>query len=224
MNNRLLLLLLLLPVVFSCAKKNVGPAGIPQGEQLPGGYIEGGSTQIGTASWYGIEEHNKNAANGERFSKYAYTAAHRSLPMGTVVMVTNLENGRDVIVKITDRGPFVGGRIIDMSYAAAKSIGMVEEGTIRVKVEVITTPSTRGSNYFDALYTVQVGSFADKGNAMTLKRQLDSDYNDVRVESIDVSGDNYWRVRVGRFRNKDDADQTASKLRMSGHSGRVIME
>jgi rare lipoprotein A len=222
MNNRLLLLLLLLPVVFSCAKKSVEPARIPEG-QPPAGYIEG-STQIGTASWYGVEEHNKRAADGERFSKYAYTAAHRSLPMGTVVRVTNLENGRDVIVKITDRGPFVDGRIIDLSYAAAKSIGMVPEGTVKVKVEVINTPSTRGGSYFDALYTVQVGSFADKSNALTLKRQLDSDYDNVRVESIDISGDNYWRVRVGRFKNKSDADGTASRLRMSGHSGRVIME
>jgi peptidoglycan lytic transglycosylase len=224
MNNRLLLLLLLLPVVFSCAKKSVESTPIPRGERPPGGYVEEGSTQLGTASWYGIEENNNHAANGERFSKYAYTAAHRSLPMGTVVRVTNLENGRDVIVKINDRGPFVGGRIIDLSYAAAKSIGMIENGTVRVKVEVITTPSTRSGDYFDALYTVQVGSFADKSNAMTLKRELDSDYNDVRVESIDVSGDNYWRVRVGRFKNKDEADETASRLRMNGHNGRVIME
>lgn len=224
MNNRLVLLLLILPVVFSCAKKSVESTRIPQKGLPSGGYVEEGSTQVGMASWYGIEEHNKHAANGERFSKYAYTAAHKSLPMGTVVRVTNLENGRDVIVKITDRGPFVRGRIIDLSYAAAQSVGMLQKGTVEVKVEVITTPSTRGGSYFDALYTVQVGSFADKGNALTLKRELDIEYEDVRVESIDVSGDNYWRVRVGRFTDKDDAEETASRLRMNGHSGRVIME
>ena len=224
MNNRLLLLLLILPVVFSCAKKSVESTAIPPGEVPPGGYVEEGSTQVGTASWYGIEEHNNHAANGERFSKYAYTAAHKSLPMGTVVRVTNMENGRDVIVKINDRGPFVRGRIIDLSYTAAQSIGMVEEGTVEVKVEVISTPSTRGGSYFDALYTVQVASFTDKGNALSLKKELDTEYDDVRVESIEVSGDSYWRVRVGRYEEKQDADDTASRLRTDGHYGRVIME
>ncbi|HKQ33044.1 MAG TPA: septal ring lytic transglycosylase RlpA family protein [Thermodesulfobacteriota bacterium] len=189
-----------------------------------GGYVKDGYTQVGVASWYGIDEHNNHAANGERFSKYAYTAAHRSLPMGTVVRVTNLENGRDVIVKINDRGPFVGGRVIDLSYTAAKSIGMVEKGTVEVKVEVISTPSTRDGSYFQPLYTVQVASFSDKGNALILKRELDGDYDDVRIESVDVSGDSYWRVRVGRFEDKQDADNTASRLRTDGHYGRVIME
>ncbi|MEW6145256.1 MAG: septal ring lytic transglycosylase RlpA family protein [Thermodesulfobacteriota bacterium] len=224
MNNRLLLLLLILPIVFSCAKKSVESTRTPREEAPSGGYFGEGSTQTGVASWYGIEEHNNHAANGERFSKYAYTAAHKSLPMGTVVRVTNMENGRDVIVKINDRGPFVGGRIIDLSYTAAQSIGMVEEGTVQVKVEVISTPSTRGGSYFQPLYTVQVASFADKGNALSLKRSLDGDYDDVRIESIEVSGDSYWRVRVGRFEDKQDADETASRLRTDGHYGRVIME
>lgn len=224
MNNRIILLLFLLPVVFSCAKKGVESTRMPDGGHSSGRYFEEGYTQVGIASWYGIEEHNRYAANGERFSKHAYTAAHKSLPMGTVVRVTNLENGRDVLVKINDRGPFVRGRIIDLSYAPAQSIGMVQKGTVKVKVEVVSTPSTRDSGIFDALYTVQVGSFSDQVNAISLKRKLDIKYDDVRVEPIDVSGNNYYRVRVGRYSDKRDAEKAASKLRRDGHRGRVIIE
>ena len=144
--------------------------------------------------------------------------------MGTVVRVTNMENGRDVIVKINDRGPFVKGRIIDLSYAAAQSIGMIRKGTAEVKVEVISTPSTRGGSYFQPLYTVQVAAYSEKDKALTLKQELDGEYDDVRVESVELSGDNYWRVRVGRYEDKQDADETASKLRTDGHYVRVIME
>jgi cell division protein FtsN len=101
---------------------------------------------------------------------------------------------------------------------------MIQQGTVEVKVEVISTPSTRGGSYFQPLYTVQVASFSEKGKALSLKRALDGEYDDVRVESIELSGDNYWRVRVGRYEEKQDADQTASKLRTDGHYVRVIME
>lgn len=224
MSNRIILLLLIIPAAFSCARKGVESARIPPDSRPSGGYVEEGYTQVGIASWYGIEEHNRYAANGERFSKHAYTAAHKSLPMGTVVRVTNLENGRDVLLKINDRGPFVAGRIIDLSHAAARSIGMVDKGTVRVKVEVVSTPSTRNTNIFDALYTIQVGSFSDRGNAVVLKEKLDSDYDDVRVESIRVSGDDYYRVRVGRYSDRKDAERDASKLRRDGHRGRIIIE
>jgi len=220
MNNRIALLLFIIPVLFSCAKKSVESGAPPES----GGYVEEGYTQIGIASWYGIEEHNRHAANGERFSKYAYTAAHKSLPMGTVVRVTNLENGRDVLVKINDRGPFVRGRIIDLSYAAAKSVGMLKAGTVKVKVEVVSTTSTRDGSIFDALYTIQVGSFSTREHASDLKRLLDTKYQDVRIEPVQVSGDSYYRVRVGRYSDRDDAEKTASKLRRDGHRGRLIIE
>lgn len=210
----------IIPVLFSCAKKSVESGAPPES----GGFVGEGYTQIGIASWYGIEEHNRHAANGERFSKYAYTAAHKSLPMGTVVRVTNLENGRDVLVKINDRGPFVRGRIIDLSYAAAKSVGMLRAGTVKVKVEVVSTPSTRDGSIFDALYTIQVGSFSTREHASDLKRRLDTKYQDVRIEPVQVSGDSYYRVRVGRYSDRDDAERTASKLRRDGHRGRVIIE
>ena len=225
MNIRILLLFFLITLMFSCGKKGV--SSYPSPDQAPPssrGYTIEGSTQIGLASWYGIEEHNNYAASGERFSKHAYTAAHKTLPLGTVVRVTNLENGRDVIVKINDRGPFVGDRIIDLSHAPATSIDMVQKGVVKVKVEVVSTPSTKTSNYFTPEYTVQVASYSNQRSANNAKRNLDAEYNDVRVESVNVEGSKYYRVRVGRYNSKNDANKAASKLRKKGYTTRVILE
>ncbi len=93
--------------------------------------------QYGYASYYGPKFHGRRTASGEIFNMYAYTAAHRYLPFGTIVRVTNLENGKSVIVRINDRGPFKAGRIIDLSYAAAKKIGMIKKGVVKVKIEVL---------------------------------------------------------------------------------------
>jgi len=224
MNIRTLLLLFLIPIIFSCGKKGVDSYRSYEQKPSSPGFITEGSTQIGLASWYGIEEHNRYAASGERFSKHAYTAAHKTLPMGTVVRVTNLENGRDVIVKINDRGPFVGDRIIDLSQAPAKSIDMIQKGVVKVKVEVVSSPSTRTSNYFNPEYTVQVASYRSRTQATSVKRRLDVEYSDVRVESIKVKGDSYYRVRIGRYSSKRDAEKAASKLRRKGYTTRVILE
>jgi len=184
-----------------------------------------GYTQTGLASWYGDKEHGNLAASGERFSKYDYTAAHKSLPFGTIVRVTNLENGKDVVVNINDRGPFIRGRIIDLSYSSAKSIDLVRTGVAKVKVEVISSPSRRNENYFKPIYTVQVGSFSSKVNAMGLKDELSSSITrDVRIESIDIRGDMYYRVRVGMYSSKSKAESMKKKLRDYGYSGKVILE
>ena len=182
-----------------------------------------GYSQIGIASWYGVEEHGRPTATGERFTMYGYTAAHRTLPMGTIIRITNLENGRDVIVKVNDRGPFVEGRIVDLSHAAAKSIDMIDNGTAKVKVEVISSPG-RTNNYFEAMYTVQIGSFSEKQNALNLKKELDTYMNDIRIETIEVGNVNYYRVRVGRFQNKKDAEKINYRLSKYGYDGKVILE
>lgn len=221
MKSRTLLILLVLPFLFSCAsasRKNSLKSYPPEGIEVPKGYI-----QIGIASWYGVEEHGRHAASGERFSMYGYTAAHRSLPMGTVTRVTNLENGRDIIVRINDRGPFIEGRIIDLSYAAAKAIDLIGNGTAKVKVEVISAPGRRG-DYFQAKYTVQVGSFTDRENALSLKKELDRRLSDVKVDLIELDGGIYHRVRIGRFSKKDDAEKLAVEVRELGLRGRVIQE
>lgn len=97
----------------------------------------GGSSNYGRASWYGKEFHGKKTASGEKFNMYALTAAHKTLPFGTRVRVTNLANGKSVVVKINDRGPFVKGRIIDLSYAAAKKISLVGMGVVKVRLEIV---------------------------------------------------------------------------------------
>ena len=224
MNIRIILLLIFVPAFFACGKKDI--ASYPSPEQKPSspGYTIEGSTQVGLASWYGIEEHNNYAASGERFSKYDYTAAHKTLPMGTVVRVTNLENGRDVVVKINDRGPFVGDRIIDMSHAPAESLDMIRKGVVKVKVEVVSTPSSKTSNPFTPEYTVQVSSHTSRENASVVQRKLDLEFNDVRVESANVKGRTYYRVRVGRYSSKKEANKAASKLRRNGYTTRVILE
>ena len=126
--------------------------------------------QYGKASWYGDKEHGNRSASGEIFNRYAYTAAHKELPFGTVVRVTNLENRKQVEVRINDRGPYVKGRVIDLSYAAAKSIGLVRSGVAKVKIEVLSTPSERSESLFISLYTVQAGSFRSRAKAYDLKR------------------------------------------------------
>ncbi len=184
-----------------------------------------GYTQTGLASWYGDKEHGNLAASGERFSKYDYTAAHKSLPFGTVVRVTNLENGMDVVVKINDRGPFIRGRIIDLSYSSAKSIDLIRTGVAKVKVEVISSPSRRNENYFNPIYTVQVGSFSSKVNAMSLKDELGSGVaSDARIEPIEIKGDMYYRVRVGMYSTKSKAESVKKNLRSYGYNGKVILE
>lgn len=106
---------------------------------LASGSVEN-SPQYGKASWYGGKFHGRRTANGERFNKHSFTAAHKRLPFGTIIRVTNLRNGKDVYVRINDRGPYVLGRIVDISRAAAEAIGFKKRGVARVRVEVISLP------------------------------------------------------------------------------------
>ena len=184
-----------------------------------------GSVQYGKASWYGDKEHGNKSASGEVFNRYAYTAAHKELPFGTVVRVTNRENGRQVKVRINDRGPFIRGRVIDLSYAAAKSIGLVRSGVADVKVEVLSTPSERSESLFVSLYTVQAGSFRSKAAANELKKKISRVTDeDVRVESFALEGNTYYRVRAGRFKKRKDAEKLRASLRKRGYSTRIYVE
>ncbi|MEO0279013.1 MAG: septal ring lytic transglycosylase RlpA family protein, partial [candidate division WOR-3 bacterium] len=117
-----------------------------------------GYTEKGLASWYGLEEHGKPTASGEPFNMFDYTAAHKSLPFGTHVEVRNLKNGKVVVVRINDRGPFIEGRIIDLSYASAQAIGMLEDGIVPVELKVVDLP-TPIAEYRLRGYYVQIGSF-----------------------------------------------------------------
>jgi len=215
------LFIILIPILVSCA--SLSKKGIESEAEKDKPIITQETTQVGIASWYGIEEHGNPTATGERFSKYAFTAAHKSLPMGTIVRVTNLENGRDVIVKINDRGPFVEGRLIDLSHAAARSIGIVRNGTANVKIEVVTAPG-RSSDFFVPIYTVQVGSFSSQENALAFKDRLSASYDDVRIETFKLEGEKYYRVRIGHFYRREQAERLSNKLNNHGYSCKVILE
>jgi len=222
------ILLFILLSMFACSthkpaifEKPSNRPEIPEQPQPPP-HVEG-DTQTGMASWYGIDEHNKKAASGERFDKNEQTAAHKTLPMDTIVRVTNLENGKDVVVRINDRGPFVKNRIIDLSYAAAKQIDMLGPGTASVKVEVISTPH-RDNNYFEPKYIVQVGSFKDEDNANQLMDKLSNDFDNVNIQEFVLESEKYYRVRIVGFRTRQEAENESKKLKRLGYNPAIKLE
>jgi len=177
--------------------------------------------QYGVASWYGKKFHGNPTASGEIYDMYQLTAAHKTFPLGTYAMVTNVENNRSVEVKINDRGPFVKGRIIDLSYAAARSIDMVEKGTARVRVVVLKRKSLivrSESKGFGRGFTVQVGAFSDKGNALKLTKALGKEIHDVYISVFETPETRYYRVRVGHFDTREMAYSFAAKLANMGYS------
>jgi rare lipoprotein A len=167
--------------------------------------------QYGVASWYGPDFHGKPTSSGEIYDMYQLTCAHNTFPLGTTVMVTNLENGRSIELKVNDRGPFVKERIIDLSYAAAQMLGMWEKGTAYVKVEGFG-PLVEEIQRF----TVQVGSFIDDTNAQKLADQLRKGFENVYVNTLETLTQKYHRVRVGQFEAKESALNIAEKLSQLG--------
>jgi len=167
--------------------------------------------QQGIASWYGKDFHGRQTSSGEVYDMYQLTCAHQTLPLGTMVMVTNLENGKSVELKVNDRGPFVKGRIIDVSYAAAKMLDMSEKGTAMVKVEVFG-PVIEEIQRF----TLQVGSFVDETNAQRLAEQLRKSFENVHVTTMETQTQKYHRVRVGQFDTREAALITADRLSQMG--------
>jgi rare lipoprotein A len=139
----------------------------------------------------------------------AMTAAHRTLPFGTWVLVTNLENQLTTQVRINDRGPFIEGRIIDLSRAAAEAINMIGPGTALVRLEIISRPEARaGAGH----YSVQVGAFKDRANAWDLQGKLTPKYGDVFVQELEAPDGTYYRVRVGRLASYEEAVALARQL------------
>jgi rare lipoprotein A len=156
--------------------------------------------QRGIASWYGGKFQGRRTASGEVFDTYQFTAAHRTLPFGTVVKVTNLENRRAVTVRINDRGPFVDGRVIDLSYAAANTLDMVRSGVARVGLEIVSSPSTmtRQNRTMPQPGTViiQVGSYGDRDNAAAAQRRLSQAGISAQLEEVASQGRPGGLIRV----------------------------
>jgi len=160
-----------------------------------------GYEEVGIASWYGPDFHGKRTANGEIYDMYQMTAAHRILPMNTRLLVTNLDNGRRAEVRVNDRGPFVGNRVIDLSYSAARALGVVGPGTARVHLRALGGPV-----YFQGPFYVQYGAFTVRDNAYRLRdRLMARGYPGTRVTEGDVAGVHFWRVQVGAFPTLDQA-------------------
>ncbi|HXM97215.1 MAG TPA: septal ring lytic transglycosylase RlpA family protein [Candidatus Dormibacteraeota bacterium] len=168
-----------------------------------------GFTEEGNASWYGAPFHGRRSSNGEIYDMHKLTAAHRTLPFETVVRVTNLNNGKSTIVRITDRGPFVGNRIIDLSQAAAREIESTGSGVVPVRLEVISSGIDPASGFF----TMQVGAFKDIKNAERLRARLKTSYPPVFVQKYDAPDGIYYRVLVGRVSGEDEARQFSEQLR-----------
>ncbi len=213
------------------------PAGYPKPYKVFGEWYQPlpdsrGFRQRGIASWYGKDFHGKKTSNGERYDMYAMTAAHKTLPLGTYVRVHNLENNRKVEVRINDRGPFVRGRIIDLSYAGAREIGIVGPGTARVEVVALGTPATTdgGSSrsyvqgdYYSGNFTYQVGAFVNRENAERQKRKLAKKYKNAHIKVFDRGDQVFYRVRVGKFTNLEDAVRHELILIEDGYSNAILI-
>ncbi len=179
-----------------------------------------GQTITGTASWYGGKFIGRKTANGEIFTSQSLTAANKTLSFGTRVIVTNLNNNRSVIVRINDRGPYVGDRVIDLSYAAAKAIDMIGTGTAPVRLEIVKPGEGTGvqENKFSAgMYYLQVGFFSVKENADNLKKELSGTFNNTVVDTDIIGGKTYYRVFVGPFGDEIATYIEADKLKDRGY-------
>ena len=173
-----------------------------------------GYAEEGTASWYGQDFHGKSTSCGEIYDMNAMTSAHKILPMGTQVRVTNLRNNRSLVVRVNDRGPFVKNRIIDLSYAAAKELDIVASGTAPVRIESIA--GAGGAAITLGPFTVQVGAFTDPENAYRLASQLEKRYGFSSVQPGWVKGTLFHRVRVGRYPEIEAAESLRKEFEGNG--------
>jgi rare lipoprotein A len=188
----------------------------------------GGFRQYGKASWYGKEFHGKRTANGEIYNMYDMTAAHKTLPFDTYVRVHNLDNNKTAMVRINDRGPFARGRIIDLSYSAAKQLGIVGPGTTDVEIDALPGPGEKYaankdttsypiSDLYQGNFTVQIGAFGAWKNAEKLRKELARTYRNVYITSYYDGRDTYYRVKVGQYSNLAQANRFESMMIHDGY-------
>ena len=200
--------------------------------------------EVGVASWYGEKFHGLTTANGETYNMHAMTAAHTTLPMPSLVRVTNLENGKSIIVRVNDRGPFVKSRLIDLSFAAAKALGTIQHGTARVRVQTIKsadvsaeqvksrpTPVSQPSVTMaesekpqvivaEKPY-VQVGAFSSKSNAMQVVSGLKK--HDKYASAQVISAGHIYRVRLGPFEATKDAETMLNHVQSNGYNAAMVI-
>jgi rare lipoprotein A len=177
---------------------------------------------VGKASWYGPGFNGHWTATGEIYNQDQMTAASSIFPLGANVIVTDLGSGRVVEVRINDRGPFRKGRKIDLSYRAARALGMVGPGTALVRMDLVSTPAFDPAG--EPQYFVQAGSYADPGNAENIRVRLAAYYPDVKLSELDTVGRRYYRVRMGGFATREQAQARAVQTARFGLPVIIICE
>ena len=188
--------------LLSCGEKRTVRAATP-----PPAPASVSGVEVGVASWYGHPYHGRAAASGEVYDMEQFTAAHRTLPFGTLVRVVNLDNEKSVDVRINDRGPFVDDRVIDLSHAAARAIDLIGPGTARVRLEVLQAPPVPATGF----YAVQVGAFQFRANAERLRAEMEARYGSARLV-LHPGDPPLWRVMVGRAATVDEAAVLAGRI------------
>ena len=186
--------------------------------------------ESGYASWYGHPYHGRQTASGEVYDMNDLTAAHRTLPLGTRLLVTNLDTGQAVEVRVNDRGPFIEGRILDLSYAAAQVVGTVGPGVIRVRLRILALPGAPDQPptpsvavAFPAVpFAVQVGAFTTRARAETLRAAVERDGVDAMILEAAVDRETFYRVRVGPYPNRPAALAVARRLAARGYRPVVV--
>jgi rare lipoprotein A len=191
-------------LLSSCSHKKQARVPPPPLSRAPAAPLVVGATENGIASWYGHPYDGRRAADGETYDMETLVAAHRTLPFNTWVRVYNLNNNKTVDVRIIDRGPFVDGRVIDLSHAAAQAIDMIGPGVAQVRLEIIRTPVTVAP----AAYGVQVGAFLNRGNAERTRAEMQTRYGYAQV----VLEKGFWRVFVGREATEEGANALAARI------------
>jgi rare lipoprotein A len=176
-----------------------------------------GYDEVGMASWYGKDFHGRKTANGAIYNMYGVSAAHKTLPLGTRVRVTNLDNRRSVILTVNDRGPFVHGRVLDLSYGAAQKLGTVDKGVAKVRITALTSSPPRPKRYANTnikYYHVRVGAFANRDNAeRTWRRLRSAGYYNAVINTVSRDGKKLHIVQAGSFTSRDKAEKIQLKLK-----------
>lgn len=198
--------------------------------------------EVGYASWYGPDFHGKATANGERYNMNSLTAAHKTLPLPTFVKVTNLENGRSIVLRVNDRGPFVKSRIIDVSRRGAQLLGFDKQGVTKVRVQAldedgkIARPNTRTASSSKSTnapvvasnagsHFIQVGAYSQRENAEVQISRLNSRGHNAQLDRYESGGRNLWRVRIGPFIEKLLAEEKLDRVVSDGfYEARIFTE
>ncbi len=186
-----------------------------------------GDAEVGLASWYGRDFHGRRTSSGEIYDMYQMTAAHRTLPLGTWVEVIHLETGRSIQVRVNDRGPFIAGRVIDLSYGAARVLGMVGQGVAPVRLRTLAAaaapPAAARVAAVPGRFTMQLGSFTSRENAAAFAGTLQQQFNGVHLVPARIDGETVYRVRMGTYQSREEARSAAEAVAGAGYDV-VVME